>query len=404
MTIQSQFSGLRNQQNPKRLPFGSLKVATNVIFDATRALESRFGYERQLTLTDLTDGFSPDHYQYAYVVDNGTLYAVLPDLSLLTITSGLVDGVYQWAQQGDRTFYAGASECGMIQGVSKWLPLRLPYPTPSSITQVTGTLPEGQYQVTGVLRHIDSHIESPAHGSVSVTSNGSQAISIEYVIPASYEADVYVTEPNDTQERYYVTLASGGRTIFDNNGIRHLGNYLEAAQTLTDVLPTASITALAMHNKCLYAALYDPATNLGTVIWSQPGWPQVYRLIQETPTDPPPDLVAFQGKVLGMATSPEGLLVGTDRAIWLLNAEGIQQRLRNYGVILGRPFARSNDGMIVINSQRGVMVYANGQLLDGTTKFIPPKSSTGSISLVDYHGLRFSLTLTDGLGRAYNQY
>jgi hypothetical protein len=405
MAVIEQLSGLRNQQRPERLPYGSIITATNVVLDDTRTIETRFGYSKQLSLSGITDGFSPSHAEWSYVIANKTLYAVLPDLTYFIVASNLTDDTVQWAQQGDRTYYAGPTDCGMIQGIASWKPLRLPYPSPTSISLIAGDLPAGQYQITASHRHVPSGIASPTHGSISVDieADGVSSIIVSYSPPTDYVTDLYITEPNDTQERFWTTVIGTNVAIFNAQDIDALGFYVEAALNLTDVLPTTNITALAAHNKCLYAAIYNESSNVSTVLWSEPGWPQIYRLVQPDSTSPLASISSFQGMVYGMASVDEGLLVGTDRALWLLDAEGNHHRLADYGVVFGRPFFKTRDGLVAINSIRGILLYQGALLPDGIMKFIPPMSDTGSTTVLDFNGMRLALVLTDGLGDYYNK-
>lgn len=398
-------TGLRNQQRPERLSFGSLIDSDNVFLDSTGTLETRFGYEKVISLPNTTDGFSPDHYQWSYLVADGTLYAVDQSLTLWEVKTGLTDETLSWAQLGDRTFYAGNNDCGAIYGMKSWKPLRLPYPYIITYWLVKGSLRAGNYQITATFRHIASGIESPAHASILITTDGAQAIRLDYTPPEGYAADIYLTDTDDTQERWVATTEgyAGGSILIDAPALQHLGRVLEAAQTLTDVFPEVPVTALAAHAKKVYFATYDATTNISFIAWSQVGWPQIFRLIQGE-DDSPPDTAAITGKVLGMWGTDKGVLIGTDRDIWLLDDEGRLTEFFEYWVLPGRPFASSKDGTIVANTIIGPVIIKDGQALDAKHKFIPPASQSGSVSVIDFRGIRFSIILTDGVGSTYNKY
>ena len=106
------------------------------------------------------------------------------------------------------------------------------------------------------------------------------------------------------------------------------------------------------------------------------------------------------GKILGMASLPQGLLVCTDVAIYLCDEQNMTL-VANYGVVPGSPIARLPDGSVLIHTVRGecaAMPFVN--LTERKCSFAP--GSQCSTAIVNQGGEQRLVVLTDGLGKPFN--
>lgn len=383
--------GLRNAQRPERQPFGAMAVATNVVADNTGTLERRDGYSLALAATNITDAYAHQSGQYGLVVADGRLLSISQDL-VASDLGAVAEQRYQWAQHEDRVAFAGYEDSGLVQGGRVLAPLRIPHAS-FAAAATSGSLPAGAYQVTAALRHAATGVEGPAAPSATVDVREHGGIHVAVDVPAGYEADVYVTEADGTVERY----VGSGRAVYYRD--EALGAPLTGAQAGAHPLPYG-ITALCFHEASLWAAIHDKPSNTAFLLQSEPWWPQLFRPAEEG--------FALPGEVLGMASTAEGLLAATDRAIWLRDRDGNLQLLADYGVVPGRPFAKDQDGNTAIWTKRGMCLFPPFRNLyqaeAGAWKLSVPPGHSASASLVNHKGLALAVALTDGGGTAFAQY
>lgn len=383
--------GLRNAVRPERQPFGAMAQADNLVADATGSLERRDGYALALELPSVTDGYPHLSAAYAFVVADGRLLSVSPDLAVVDLGAA-PEGRYQWAQHEDLAAYAGDEDCGLVRSGRVLSPLRIPHP-PFFATATTGALPAGTYQVTAVLRHAATGVEGAAPPSASVTVGDKGGIHVAIDVPAGYEADAYITEADGTVERY----AGSGASV--HYLAESLGAPLAGAQVNAHPFPYGA-TALCFHEASLWVAIHDAASGTAFLLPSEPYWFQLFRPHEEG--------FAVPGTVLGMASTAEGLLVATDRAVWLRDKGDGLQLLADYGVVPGRPIAKDQDGTAVVWTKRGMCLFPPFRNLyqaeAGAWKLSVPPGAAASASIVNHNGLALAVALTDGGGEPFAQY
>ena len=102
----------------------------------------------------------------------------------------------------------------------------------------------------------------------------------------------------------------------------------------------------------MWAALYDHATNTTAIFPSKALGFHLFDL---------DEAVAVTGRVLMLAPTDSGLVIGTDRHVWALSADGSLGKLAHYGVVPGNSWAfdlledgRDNDKTVLFWSQRGM--------------------------------------------------
>jgi hypothetical protein len=390
------FLGLRNADRPERLPYGSLQQADNVFVDNTGTIERRPGYVKVIPMAAGADLFECDHLNYAAYSDSGTIGIIDSDRNKIQLGSGYTEEKYQWAQVEEFIAFAGEMECGMIVGGKEIRPLRIEQPLQPSVSTGVGKLPPGEYQITAVYRDIVSGIESGAPYPATINTFSDSSLEISLPVPTGYEADVYVTACNDTVERYFATTL--GESVVYNSDATTLGEPLEDAQIGTYPLPYG-ITAMAFHELSLFVSVWDQASNTSGVYRSEPGFYHLFRLDENAFGEP--------GKVLGMASTPEGLVIGTDRSIVVLGADENLTQLANFGVVGDRPMSRNQEGKAIIWTKRGQCVFPPFQNMfkDGAAwKLTVPPGTQVANSFLNFHGLTQAVAITDGIGDAFNPY
>ena len=398
------FTGLRNQGNPLSMAPGCLQQADDVILTQYGMIESRSGYGPGQGFTHCTDIYSPEHMRYGFVVSDGNLYqgndGLTPANSEL-ITSGLVDGDYQWAStpSGDNTFFAGETEAGWVNRGKLW-PLRFPNPVAPLVEAVTGTMPAGRYQITQIYRHSATGMYGPAAPSFNITCGANCALQITSVPPAGYVADIYVTAAESTVERYLTTVSISGFTALydtDPSNIQFptLKPYINAWP-----FPDGPIDGIAWRDGYLFAGVHSYLSNV-TRIYKSREW--MYHLFEKDAWEEDSSGIRITGRCMQMVGLDEGLLVATDAMIGLVSPDmKTMTKLANYGVKPGRPIARDNYGT-VIQTVRGIRSFPpwdEGARL----KYIPTPGTFARNFVGEMRGIRFSQVQTDYSGSAFNQY
>ena len=360
------FLGIRNTSPVRSIPDNALSAATDVDLDDVGILTQRNGYNRVVTLTNVTSSYTTRD-KAAYVVANGTLSRVLPDLTLIPIVASTATA---FADFGKVLF----TNDGYKVQDDKAVDLTPPgYGSSApSIVVASGTWPAGQYSVTYCYRDNATGLEGASSPLTTVTLVDDQMILVDPVPAfAGYTPVVYMTD-------------AGGSVFYDSDGVQ-----LRDVQILANPMPLGA-PAMAIHDSSLWVA--SPQPNGSTVItYSAPFFFHLFDVVK--------NYIIVPGEVRAMQSLAEGLLIGTDAAIYLYAEKLIP--LANYGVPKGRSFIRTPDDKAKIFTHRGVceaMPFAN--LTETKALFAPGVQC--STALVDQNGIQKFVALSDGSGVPYN--
>lgn len=364
--IVNSFLGIRNTSPVRSIPDNALSAANDVDIDDVGILTRRNGYNRVATYTNVTSAYSTRD-KTAYVVSNGILSRVGDDFSLTPLVASTATA---FTDYGKVLF----TNDGFRVQDNKVVDLTFPAPPPTAplVVITSGNWPAGQYSVTYCYRDNDDGLEGASSPITTVTLADNQMILVDPVPTyADYTPIVYMTD-------------AGGSVFYDSNGVQ-----LRDAQILASPMPLGS-PAIAFHNSSLWVA--SPQSNGTTVInFSTPFFYHLYDFVA--------NYIIVPGEVRAMQTLPEGLLIGTDSAIYLYN-EALNI-LANYGVPKGHPFVRTPDNRVKIFSVRGVceaMPFVNFT----ETKALFAPGVQCSTALVDQNGIQKFVALSDGSGLPYN--
>ena len=384
-------AGLRNRARPERLEPGSLVFADNVDCDDSQTLERRDGYALALGLDECTSAYATRDGERLFLVEAGTLVSLDSTLTRTVLATGLVDSVLLWAEAAPYVYYAGAQDAGMIVGGVEHRPLRVPAPQAPALQVTAGDLPAGQYQATCVWRDWVTGMESAAPVPAVMEVMEGQGLSITAPTWPGMETLIYVSEPNG--DRLFL-LCNSASVIVSGTDLLTLAHPLHDEQIAMNPLPE-NVSALAWHEGRLWAATQDAGSPVSAVWFSQPFWPSMFDLAA--------DYILVDGTVVGMASSPAGLLIATQKALWLYTPEDTLQQLTHYGAVPGYPITQDRNGLHYIWTAKGLLSFPPLTPLTEGKVFVRP-GTVCSTAMVERRGRQQVVVLTDGGGSAFNSY
>lgn len=362
--IITSFLGLRNTSPARSIPDNALVAADDVDIDDAGIIAQRNGSTLSKALS-LTSAYSTLD-QTGYVVSGGNLFQVLDDLT--TVDLGACSAK-EFTDSGKTLF----TDDGLKVEDGAVTNLRLPLPAlPLGLSLAPGDLPAGAYSATYTYR-----------GPTGLESGSAPVASIELAAPGGVVL-APVTPPPGYTVKYYLTEANGS-VYYDNAGVQ-----LDPAQLLADSFPTGA-ERIAYHDSRLFVS--QTLGNGASVIWySKPFQPHLW--------DFGTGYLIIPGRGLAMASSAQGLIIGTDAAIYAY--DGALRLLAGYGVVPGRPMARAVDGRVFIHSRRGQCVAPPFENITERKVSLPPGAQC-SAAIVEQDGVQKFVVLTDGGGAAFNK-
>lgn len=363
MEIRS-FLGIRNTSPIRSIPNNALSDAINIDIDDAGVLSQRNGYALAKSLSNVTSAYTTQD-KVTYVVAAGTLHRILPDLSAVPLSPTTASA---FTDQGKVLF----TNDGLKVQDDAVTDLKVPVPnTPLSFVVGSGNWVAGQYSFTYCYKNA-SGLEGATAPAATITIPENSAIQLTPPLAiAGYTVVYYMTE-------------AGGTVYYDQNGVR-----LQDVQILANPF-IIGCAAIAYHESSLWLA--QAMANGSTVIfYSNAFFPHLYDVVT--------NYIIVPGEVRAMMSLDDGLLIGTDAAIYLYTEK--LNLLANYGVPSGRAFVKTPDGKVRIFSNRGVceaMPFENQT--EKKALFAPGVQC--STALVDQNGIQKFVALSDGSGVPYN--
>lgn len=389
-----QFLGLRNTLRPNRQPFGALSEAIDVVIDDNGGIQTRDGYSLRKSHTAIKSAYANPKGDKLFILDNGSLIARHLDGTEVTLAT-LGDSYLNWAEFEDKIFLAGDQSIAVVEGRYKFYDLQFPAPGQPVVTIIDGSLSSGQYQVATVLRDAVTGREGTASvvAVVDVINTGALSIDVGPNV-AGYEYDVYVSPP-DSEYLYLVASVPSGVAVFGNL-FEHYARELDPRQ-INSSTPPKDISAIAAHDAQLFVAQYDQPSDTSYVFWSEPYWYWMFKKYQ--------NFVAIPNEITGMQSVADGVLIATNRAIWLLSDDDALRQLADYGAPKGIPIAVDSDGNTVVWTNKGLGAYAGGQFENlYESKLSVPPGSQCFVSIIDHDGSKEAVVIVDQGGTAFNPY
>ena len=338
------FKGLNNIEDPVRLGLQWLVIAKNVLVTATGSLMRRFGYAKKYSGVNLAGAYSTRDFKRCYVVDNGALLRVYPDMTVAVLRTGLSSRPMYWTEVNGVVYFANGAERGIIttnDAVQAW---DWPVPDAPNVAAMTGKLDAGQYQVICTYVLPDGR-ETGAGPSTAIILQDGQALQITNIpLQAGLKTRVYIAPANSTVFQLAFETTRSTSTTW-NSAPEWLG--IELVTNFMDPPPAAGTMPVFWRGK-MHLVEHFPAHDQ-SVIW--PSEPLGFHLF-----DLNDSFIPVPGKVLMLAAQKDALIIGTDRAIYAFDDDKLTQ-LADYGVVKGRHWAveqhTEDIDRIVFWSQRG---------------------------------------------------
>lgn len=383
--------GLRNRERPERQPYGAMADAVNMDVTDTMTVERRDGFALAVPFTAVTGGYAARDERRAWVIDDGDLLRLHPDLSTALVATGFPQGEYHWAEADDLVFFTGP-RCGWLRG-DALLPLRVPNPDSPGVAAIAGSLPAGQYQVALTLTHDETGIEGGS--SLEVPFELAVPGGLRITIPAlalGHTGNLYLSSTNGDVLYAATGGLIGGDSIEYNGPLLELARPLETAQRNGDVLPDG-VTVCEVHEGRLYVA--QPQDDDTTVLWiSQPGWYHLFDLAT--------DFEIYPGRITGLASTGPGLVVATTKEIGLLQ-DRVRSRFTWYGTPEGAPLVKTPLGAVYAWTARGVIRLPEFEALTEPKVSLAPGERCFAAH-VERRGREQLIVCTDAAGWAANPY
>lgn len=327
----AQFFGIRNKSDSVGL--AGFTAADNVIIDGAGVLAVRRG-QTALNATAYRGAYATPDGKRGYAV---TAAGALQDWSTdaaPVLASGFVGYPY-WCQAADTVFVGNENQVWRIGADRSITANALPQPRPPLLTAVTGALPAGQYRFVQVT--VSGGRESAPSSEAIITVNGSQNIQISGITGQR----IYVC-PADSKLYGWWRDTSAAALVYAGTTAEVLG---EGLSTL-NLQPMPLGRCLALQERRLHCAVYDARAKVSTLYRSLPGWWDLSDIVVDTKLVP--------GEIRAMAGLPGGLLIGTERQVFVL-ADNVLTKLADYGVPPGQAIAFDQSGATCwIWTQRGL--------------------------------------------------
>jgi hypothetical protein len=372
----AQFAGISNKADSETFGIRAFTAGDNVDIDATgKHLSTRDG-RTQLTSTAFVSAFSTYDGTRCYAVTAaGILISWVGSAAVMR--SGFVGYPY-WCQIADVVFVGNENQCWRIGPDGIAYDNAITPPAAPQLSLVPGTLPPGQYRFVQV--GLSGKRESAASLASTITTGGSHNIQVSGI----------------TGDRVYVCPADSRVFQWWRDTSQSTLVYARAAETLgeelrtNNLLPMPAGRCVTQYEGRLYCSLYNPRTDQSAVFRSLPFW---WDLCEPT------DFKLVPGEIRAMAGLAEGLIIGTDRQIVSMDAEGAATTLADYGVPPGQPISLDVKvpGEAVkecwIWTQRGVCKAL--PFAEIAPHFAPPLAAFTGSAVVRKHGdERFVVTLS----------
>jgi hypothetical protein len=376
------FMGLNNVDDPLRLGLVWAEQADNVDITYDNMLARCRGFTKRSTNFAITGAYATKDRKRLYVIDTGELRQVNADMTYSVLKTGLSSAKTWFEEVNGVVFYANGTDYGMIEP-SGWRPWGIEEPlTQPVLTWATGNLPYGMYRVT--CTYVDSRGLESSNGFIVETA-GSGLLQITGIPQkAGYTTNVYVTMCNGT---VFMLLKDRAGTSCTMNDEIALGREIPFWD-----LNGPQGTIIAHFEGKMYVAQYFPSMDY-TAIWFS--FPLHYHHF-----DFGSQGVIVPGEVRMLKSAEKGLVIGTDRKIYVYDGERLSD-LADYGVVPGW-HASELDGDVYFWSQRGLCSVFPFKNLTEETVSVAPGQSAGAMVL-EKDGMRRYIVALRKDGSAYNR-
>ncbi|HAO33195.1 MAG TPA: hypothetical protein PLP22_01965 [Candidatus Competibacter sp.] len=324
------FKGINNRLDPVALGLEWQVQADNALCDDAGFLINRPG--QRAILTDIADIHDAADGRLLAVTATGALIEVTPDGHPVLLAEGIAGAPFVWAELGYAVFVM--SERG------QWAlyPDRVvPWGIPSCPPPTTAGTGDHTYQIACVFQAPDGRIGG-THHVVAAPGAESGGVTVWPPMLPGYRTRIYASTPDGAELLHAATAIDSAPVTLDG---RQRGSLLD---TLHHDPPPVGEVIASHHNRMVIGA-WEPEQDRSILYYSRADNPHLFRLDR--------DFQIVAGRITLLASIPRGLVIGTDRAIYVDSLDAPVQQVAGYGVPLG---ARAHDdhGVIYFWSQRGL--------------------------------------------------
>jgi hypothetical protein len=304
------------------MQLGELVRADNIDIDDRNKIRMRRGYVQDHPGSAISAAWASNDESRMFIIDSGDLQEYTAPGSVLTLQSGLPADEAYFEDAGDRYFLSVGDVLGLITS-DGYTNLVIDTPGTPLVRAGSGNLPAGLYLISAVLIAPDGR-QGGACPVNQVALDADSALEIEVDQVAGFETRVYVSGTNGDQLQFVQQLDGGMVVVTDTYQMQ--GDILDDIQ-IKGGPPPVSGGPIAYHNGQLHISLIDRQAGLTYIYRSEPFWPHLFLPWQDAET--------VHGVVVMMASTSEGLIVGTDRSIFLITDGGLTT-LAEYGAVPGQ--------------------------------------------------------------------
>ncbi len=336
-----QFVGLNNKAEPRAMRPGELVQADNIDIDDRLKIRRRRGFASAKAVAGIHGAWSTPDEDRAFVCAGGTLFEIVgDDLDLIELATGLGSGEVYFAWDGVTIYANGSGGSVVVQGRTA-KQLAIPTPNRPVVSALPGELPAGRYLVTAIFEDADGRQGGAANlAEISLSDRG--AIQIAAWDGAGYTVRFAVSQPNGTVCRF---IQQTGSVVVCEH-LAQLGAPIEEVQYAAYPPPAGG--PIAWHQGKLYGCQYKSDDKISEIYFSKPFWPHL--------THRHLDSFYVPGEVVFLVSIENaGLLIGTNKAIWIITLEDQLDMVAEVACVPGpQSWYRDEDDTVFFWTEEGM--------------------------------------------------
>lgn len=375
------FQGLNNVHEPERLELGWLLTADNVELDDARTLHKRRGYE-QVLAGDFTAALTAVEGTRLFLQEGTSVYRVSQDFQRYLVAS-LTSSAPLRGDDVNGLIYAGNGVDTLVLESDRAREWGLPVPATPQAQIAPGSLPAGQYIFTCTYIANDGR-ESGAAPIAVLELTGDQSILFQDIPQRSgCQTAVYVST-HDGEVLYRVTTTRDAAAQWDGPEAG-----LAVSLRTQGLYPPPAGSAVTEHLGRLYVGQYMPEFDASAIWSSEPVSYELFRLGES--------FIQVPGEVRALAGYSGGLIIGTDRAVFIETPDGQLQQVFDYGVPRGVAADKTERGVPMLWTQRGLATPGERGLENQTEQvYTPAESDKASLTVVRRDGYEKAVVVSEG--------
>ena len=381
----SQFRGLNNARDPRRLQTDWLTTGKNVDVQDDGTICRRPGASLVEAGTFRAAYVTYDD-SHMYVASAGQLYSFAGG-GLTSISSDLTPAYpVRFSEINGRVYVLNGPVKRVVQGL-EIRPWGLPVPTPPSVDPRGGALPAGDYEFAVSFRAPDGRESGlSARTRATLSEPGSWRLAVPQ--EAGLETLVYMATAGDS------VLYRVGTTTQPTVDVGTSALDLGVTATTEYRVPPPDGEVLAFSGGRALVGAYHPDLAMSVIWRSDPLSYELFTLDE--------GFLAVPGQLRMLFPVTGGLVIGTNREIMFFDGEELRTVL-NYGVPHGVQGYADDEGMTMFWSLRGLVVVGPEgfqNLMDRV--YSPEKTMSANAAIVQQNGYRKFIALTRQRGAPYN--